>query len=180
MDIRVFLVDDSEKTRRLFQDLLSGQGFAFAGTAGTEAEANLWLEEPTGRVKILDFGLAKPLEPDAQLTQITSPGLVVGTPLGLATTSVVDPGGLNLTTRTSYEPAGTGCLRGGTYTVDLSTAKTVGDVVNLLNASPAGVVSFLDGIPTGRIFFQPLSDHLRECRPFPSGPLLRVAAKLLG
>lgn len=48
MDIRVFLVDDSEKTRRLFQDLLSGQGFAFAGTAGTEAEANLWLDENVG------------------------------------------------------------------------------------------------------------------------------------
>lgn len=45
MDIRVFLVDDSEKTRRLFQDLLTGQGFTFAGTAGTEAEANFWLDE---------------------------------------------------------------------------------------------------------------------------------------
>jgi two-component system OmpR family response regulator len=48
MDIRVFLVDDSEKTRRLFQDLLSGQGFVFAGAAGTEAEANFWLEEHPG------------------------------------------------------------------------------------------------------------------------------------
>jgi CheY-like chemotaxis protein len=48
MDIRVFLVDDSEKTRRLFQDLLAGQGFTFAGTAGTEAEANLWLDEHPG------------------------------------------------------------------------------------------------------------------------------------
>ena len=45
MDIRVLLVDDSEKTRRLFHDLLAGQGFSFSGTAGTEAEANLWLDE---------------------------------------------------------------------------------------------------------------------------------------
>lgn len=48
MDIRVFLVDDSEKTRRLFQDLLVGQGFTFCGAAGTEAEANLWLDEHPG------------------------------------------------------------------------------------------------------------------------------------
>jgi CheY-like chemotaxis protein len=48
MDVRVFLVDDSDKTRRLFQDLLAGQGFTFAGTAGTEAEANLWLDEHPG------------------------------------------------------------------------------------------------------------------------------------
>jgi CheY-like chemotaxis protein len=48
LDIRVFLVDDSEKTRRLFQDLLTGQGFVFAGAAGTEAEANYWLDEHPG------------------------------------------------------------------------------------------------------------------------------------
>src|SRR5204863_6463371 len=38
---------------------------------------------------------------------------------------------------------------GGTYTVDLSTAKTVGDVVNLLNASPAGVVAQINAAGTG-------------------------------
>jgi DNA-binding NarL/FixJ family response regulator len=45
MDIRVFLVDDSTKTRRLLADVLAGRGFAFVGEAGTEAEANLWLDE---------------------------------------------------------------------------------------------------------------------------------------
>ncbi|HTH80732.1 MAG TPA: response regulator [Ramlibacter sp.] len=48
MDIRVFLVDDSSKTRRLLADVLAGQGFAFVGEAGTEAEANFWLEENSG------------------------------------------------------------------------------------------------------------------------------------
>jgi DNA-binding NarL/FixJ family response regulator len=47
MDIRVFLVDDSSKTRRLLADVLAGQGFVFVGEAGTEAEANLWLDEHT-------------------------------------------------------------------------------------------------------------------------------------
>jgi serine/threonine protein kinase len=42
--------------------------------------ANLWLEAPHGRVKILDFGLAKPVEPDpgddssGSLTAVTGPG----------------------------------------------------------------------------------------------------------
>ena len=39
--------------------------------------ANLWIEEPKKRLKILDFGLARPVEPE---TALTSPGLTVGTP----------------------------------------------------------------------------------------------------
>ena len=39
--------------------------------------ANLWLEAPNGRVKILDFGLAKPVGSEAELTKS---GAVVGTP----------------------------------------------------------------------------------------------------
>jgi serine/threonine protein kinase len=38
---------------------------------------NLWLEAPNGRVKVLDFGLAKPIESD---TEVTKSGAVVGTP----------------------------------------------------------------------------------------------------
>ena len=38
---------------------------------------NLWLEAPNGRVKILDFGLARPVEVQAQLTQS---GMILGTP----------------------------------------------------------------------------------------------------
>jgi serine/threonine protein kinase len=39
--------------------------------------ANLWLEAPHGRVKVLDFGLAKPLDTQVELTRH---GAVVGTP----------------------------------------------------------------------------------------------------
>lgn len=38
---------------------------------------NLWLEVPQGRVKILDFGLAKPVDADIE---ITKSGAIVGTP----------------------------------------------------------------------------------------------------
>jgi serine/threonine protein kinase len=39
--------------------------------------ANIWLEAPKGRVKLLDFGLARLVRDDQQLTQT---GLVMGTP----------------------------------------------------------------------------------------------------
>ncbi|MFO0810095.1 MAG: serine/threonine-protein kinase [Gemmataceae bacterium] len=39
--------------------------------------ANLWLESPSGRVKVLDFGLARPAEDGERLT---STGVVMGTP----------------------------------------------------------------------------------------------------
>jgi urea transport system substrate-binding protein len=39
--------------------------------------ANIWLEEPTGRVKILDFGLARPMQKESGLTRT---GDVLGTP----------------------------------------------------------------------------------------------------
>jgi serine/threonine protein kinase/Leucine-rich repeat (LRR) protein len=39
--------------------------------------ANLWLEAPHGRVKVLDFGLAKPVDTESELTKS---GAVVGTP----------------------------------------------------------------------------------------------------
>lgn len=43
--------------------------------------ANLWLEAPRQRVKILDFGLARPLDHGASMTD---PGMVVGTPSYMA------------------------------------------------------------------------------------------------
>jgi hypothetical protein len=43
--------------------------------------ANLWLEEETGRVKILDFGLARATADDSRLTQS---GMIIGTPYYMA------------------------------------------------------------------------------------------------
>lgn len=38
---------------------------------------NLWLEAPAGRIKVLDFGLARPVDTDVELTKS---GAIVGTP----------------------------------------------------------------------------------------------------
>jgi serine/threonine protein kinase len=43
--------------------------------------ANIWLESPKGRVKILDFGLARPAEADREdVERLTHDGMVMGTP----------------------------------------------------------------------------------------------------
>ncbi len=41
--------------------------------------ANIWLESPNGRVKILDFGIAKPVGEERR-TALTDAGVVMGTP----------------------------------------------------------------------------------------------------
>jgi len=45
--------------------------------------SNVWLEAPNDRVKILDFGLAKPAE-GAEVAELTALGAVVGTPAYMA------------------------------------------------------------------------------------------------
>lgn len=49
MDVRVFLVEDLAGARSLMEELLGRLGaFRVVGSAHTEAEANLWLEENPG------------------------------------------------------------------------------------------------------------------------------------
>src|SRR5262249_28634813 len=73
----------------LAEGLRVGRGSA-AGLGGAHAPgtghrdikpANVWLEGRRGRVRIVDFGLARGAEPDAQFTQA---GAVIGTPAYMA------------------------------------------------------------------------------------------------
>jgi ABC-type branched-subunit amino acid transport system substrate-binding protein/predicted Ser/Thr protein kinase len=43
--------------------------------------ANIWIEQPSGRIKILDFGLARPSQ---EGTRLTEAGIVMGTPAYMA------------------------------------------------------------------------------------------------
>ena len=49
VSLRVFLVEDGKQTRKVMAALLATIGdFSVIGSAGTEAEANLWLQENAG------------------------------------------------------------------------------------------------------------------------------------
>jgi DNA-binding NarL/FixJ family response regulator len=49
VDLRVFLVEDIQRMQALLGDLFASMGgFTVVGSAGTEAEANLWLDEHPG------------------------------------------------------------------------------------------------------------------------------------
>jgi serine/threonine protein kinase len=64
---------------RLGREIASGLGFLHGkGLLHRDVKpANIWLEEPHGRVKILDLGLARPVR---EVTGLTRPDLIVGTP----------------------------------------------------------------------------------------------------
>lgn len=60
MELRVFLVEDLQRMRGLLADLFSSMGgLEVAGSASTEAEAKLWLDEhPSGwDVAVIDLVL---------------------------------------------------------------------------------------------------------------------------
>src|SRR5262249_54477634 len=68
---------------RIGKEMADGLAAAHAGGLVHRdiKRANVWLEEGKGRVRILDFGLARGTEPDAQFTHA---GTVIGTPAYMA------------------------------------------------------------------------------------------------
>jgi DNA-binding NarL/FixJ family response regulator len=62
LELRVFLVEDMQRMRSLLEDLFSSLGgLTIVGSATTEAEARLWLEEHRGGwdIAVIDLVLAQ-------------------------------------------------------------------------------------------------------------------------
>ncbi len=71
------------QTLRIAKEMLAGLAAAHdRGLVHRDIKpGNIWLEAPTGRVRLLDFGLAVQLETDRR---VTSEGVIVGTPSYMA------------------------------------------------------------------------------------------------
>jgi serine/threonine protein kinase len=83
----IYLARESAPTMtaivRLAREIASGLAAAHAkGLVHRDIKpANIWLEAPRGRVKILDFGLARPAKPETEdVERLTHDGMVMGTP----------------------------------------------------------------------------------------------------
>lgn len=95
--------------------------------------ANLWLEAPKGRVKIVDFGLAKPVDAD---TELTKTGAVVGTP---AYMSPEQARGLKVDHRTDLFSLGAVLYRLCTGRIPFDGPNTMAVLMALASEEPAPV-----------------------------------------
>jgi formylglycine-generating enzyme required for sulfatase activity len=103
--------------------------------------ANLWLEAPNGRVKVLDFGLAKPIGSDAELTRR---GAIIGTP---AYMSPEQARGLKVDVRTDLFSLGAVLYRLCTGKTPFAGEHVMAVLAALLAADPTPVRALNPNVP---------------------------------
>ena len=103
--------------------------------------ANLWLEAPNGRVKVLDFGLAKPVGSESELTKS---GAVVGTP---AYMSPEQARGLKVDARTDLFSLGAVLYRLCTGQNPFQGEHVMAVLAALMTADPAPVRELNPNVP---------------------------------
>jgi serine/threonine protein kinase len=103
--------------------------------------ANLWLEAPNGRVKVLDFGLAKPVGCESELTRS---GTMVGTP---AYMSPEQARGLKVDHRTDLYSLGAVLYRLCTGTTPFAGEHVMAVLAAVLTDEPTPVRELNPGVP---------------------------------
>ena len=151
--------------------------------------ANIWLEAPKGRVKILDFGLARPAKPHTEdVERLTHDGMVLGTP---AYMSPEQARGIAVDFRTDLFSLGivlyrlcTGQLPfTGPTTMAVLTQLAIADPVPAMElnpAVPAGLSALIDRLLAKEPSDRPKSaravaDALREIEATPARPVMPTA-----
>jgi serine/threonine protein kinase len=103
--------------------------------------ANVWLEEERGRVRIVDFGLARGTEPDAQFTHA---GSVIGTPAYMAPEQA---GGAAVDARCDLFSLGAVLYRAATGTSPFGDRDTLSILNALATRTPAPPHKIVPSLP---------------------------------
>jgi serine/threonine protein kinase len=122
--------------------------------------ANLWLEAPNGRVKVLDFGLAKPVGSESELTKS---GTMVGTP---AYMSPEQARGLKVDHRTDLFSLGAVLYRLCTGKTPFAGEHVMAVLAALMTEEPTPVRDLNPNIPESlAVFIHQLLAKKPEARP---------------
>jgi eukaryotic-like serine/threonine-protein kinase len=122
--------------------------------------ANIWLEAPKGRVKILDFGLARPTKPDTEdVDRLTHDGMVMGTP---AYMSPEQARGQAVDFRTDLFSLGVVLYRLATSKLPFEGPTATAVLTQLAVATPPSAVELNPQVPQ---VFSDLIDRLLEKKP---------------
>jgi len=128
---------------RIVSETLSGLGAAHKlGLIHRDIKpGNLWLEAPNGLVKVLDFGLAKPIDSEVELTKS---GVIVGTPAYMSTEQAE---GAKLDARADLYSVGVVMYRLCTGRLPFEGPNTIAVLMAIANKEPIPVRELNPSVP---------------------------------